>query len=66
MNWNKASVSTLLVGVALIVGGGFLAKLVSLEAGAALFGSGVWMLGWLKQQPAFAQAKGAAPEKEVA
>jgi hypothetical protein len=57
VQWNRNTVITFALGAAAIVGGGCLAKWVSVEAGAALIAAGGWVLGWLRQQPAFAAPK---------
>jgi hypothetical protein len=43
------------VGIALIVSGGVVAKNVNAEAGSAMIALGGWLVGWLKTQPPFAR-----------
>lgn len=68
MNWNRATVITLLSAVATIVSGGYIAKHVSVEAGSALIALGAGLVMWLRPAPGFAQSaqqKAAQPEKEL-
>lgn len=51
----KRTIAMFVTGIACIVGGGFFAKHVNLEAGSALMAVGSGLIMWLKQPPRFAQ-----------
>lgn len=56
---NRATLTAYVVSALTIVGGGFLAKYVSPEAGSGLAALGGMLAGKVMQQPGFVQSKAA-------